>query len=67
MLYRGIRFTLRQGIVPGTWTIVLHPEGQKEISQGYSGPRGEAEKTAYGMIDRLISRTRPAPNPPPRE
>jgi hypothetical protein len=63
MLYRGIRFTLRQGIVQGTWTVVLHPEGDKEISQGYSGSRSQAEKTAHGMIDRLIKRTRPAPPP----
>jgi hypothetical protein len=60
MLYRGIRFSVRQSIAPGVWIVAIHPEGEKEISQGVTGTRKHAEATAHNMIERLLKR-----NPPP--
>ena len=56
MLYRDVRFTLRQGITPGAWIITLHPEDGKDVTQVFSGSRKQAEKTAHGMIERLLKR-----------
>ena len=53
MQYRGIRYTLRLGIVREQWLVGIHPDGGDVIEKKMQGSRRKAEQRAFAMIDTL--------------
>ena len=49
--YKGIRYTLRMGITPGRWLIVIHPQEQEPIEAPVQGTGLAAVLKARSMID----------------
>jgi len=54
MEHRGIRYTIRTGIVRQTWSVAIHPSGVGAIEKPFKGPRLAAELRAHSMIDRWL-------------
>src|SRR5258705_10251886 len=54
MDYRGIRYTIRAGIVPRQWSVAIHPPGVDVAARVVNGPRSTAEELARSMIDRWL-------------
>jgi hypothetical protein len=51
MEYRGIRYTIRVGIVRHEWSVAIHPAGFEPIEKLVTGKRRLAELRAYSLID----------------
>jgi hypothetical protein len=51
MEYRGIRYTIRVGIVRHEWFVAIHPAGFEPIEKLVTGKRRLAELRAYSLID----------------
>ena len=51
MMYRGIRYSLRQGIAPAEWVVAVHPQEDESIEKIHRGSRIGAELRARSMID----------------
>ena len=49
--HKGIRYTLRMGITPGRWLVVIHPQEQEPIEARVQGTRLSAVLKARSMID----------------
>jgi hypothetical protein len=54
MEHRGIRYTIRTGIVRQTWSVAIHPSGVGVIEKPFKGSRPAAESCAHSMIDRWL-------------
>jgi hypothetical protein len=54
MEHRGIRYTIRTGIVRQTWSVAIHPSGVGAIEKPFKGSRPAAELRAHSMIDRWL-------------
>jgi hypothetical protein len=50
--YRGIRYTIKTGIVRGQWMVSVYPSDHETIQKTGSGPRAVA--TAQRMIDEWL-------------
>jgi hypothetical protein len=51
MEYKGIRFSIRTGIVRDRWSVAIHPTGGEVPDKVVIGGRPQAELTARSMID----------------
>lgn len=59
MQYKDIRYTVRTGITPGGWVVVIHPPGAEPIERAFEGSRDSANSKARTMIDAWL-KSRPA-------
>ena len=51
MEHKGIRYTIRTGIVRNEWSVAIHPAGFEPIEKLVTGKRRLAELRAYSLID----------------
>jgi hypothetical protein len=51
MEYKGIRFSIRTGIVRDRWSVAIHPAGGEVPDKVVVGARPKAESMAHSMID----------------
>jgi hypothetical protein len=51
MEYGGIRYSLRLGIIPGQWLVVIHAPNSNPIEKRVRGSRQSAELAARSMIE----------------
>jgi hypothetical protein len=49
--YKDIRYTLRTGITPSRWVVVIHPPGAEPIEKPFEGSRESANLKARTMIN----------------
>ena len=58
MEYKGIRYTIRVGIVRHEWSVGIHPAGFEPVERSVTGNRRLAELRAYSLIDIWLSQHR---------
>jgi hypothetical protein len=51
MEYGGIKYSLRLGIIPGQWLVVIHAPNSNPIEKRVRGSRQSAELAARSMIE----------------
>ena len=58
MEYKGIRYTIRVGIVRYEWSVAIHPAGFEPIERFVTGKRRLAELRAFSLIDTWLRQQR---------
>jgi len=51
MEHKGIRYSIRTGIVRNEWSVAIHPTGVEPIEKVVNGKRQLAELRAHSLID----------------
>ena len=58
MEYKGLRYTIRVGIVRHEWSVAIHPVGFEPIERLVTGKRRLAELRAFSLIDTWLRQQR---------
>jgi hypothetical protein len=62
MEYKGVRYSLRQGITRAQWRVAVYPPNAHPIERPVTGRRQEAEQVAHYMIETWLRQQRQPEN-----